>query len=654
MMNSSIKILTQAQIDSCSPSTNNDDSIMNRHRDNNNTNHLGPKDEDVEVDMKSMVVKDEEAAENIRLEEDIDEEEMKDALPVSIMLRNCFPPNAYNASERKDRDQINVFDDDKPIINGDDETKLGKSNQNSLSNGKDSNDSNENTSDNNEDEEENDTTLDNYQIFTKTNQWRDQANKIIFLPIEMEIVVTYEFLVQFHSHQKNEHARSRIRDLFGLDVSNENANNDRYKAHGDEKIQNKCKEIGSTAAKERVVVLCSKLQDTRSSHPLWDHVNEKLDDLYDLIPRENDLWSDLYKAMRIQFRAIVPSKADFSMKDDPLLNDASESINCKSSKSILLASCPLHPFKLKPITLSSTKGVNDNSTSSFLIGTSKFRDNVPYAMPPNSILIHYSDGTTRVSPEVFHILRHKNVIDTEASNNQQQLEIMDVDKFARRFDDDAFDVLDDKGYVKAKLQLENSQFAKQKIQNNDEPNESDSEAKFIAAESTNKKINIPDQEACASVDQEKANVTLNGSLNGFSKSISHSVGQQSSRPSSRDFSRGSFTDAFDSMKISSDGRKAVKFGMVDEDDENGEIVESSSNISKKSTIQANSMEITSIDNDLAAHNEKNCENSLHEESDTVLKINELEACIQKLELDILNEEAALRESIESEKMVRRT
>ena len=32
---------------------------------------------------------------------------------------------------------------------------------------------------------------------------------------------------------------------------------------------------------DRVIGLCSKSQHTGSSHPLWDHVNEKLDDLYD-------------------------------------------------------------------------------------------------------------------------------------------------------------------------------------------------------------------------------------------------------------------------------------------------------------------------------------------------------------------------------------
>ena len=562
-----------------------------------------------------------------------------DALPVSIMLRNCFPPNAYNdtdgdyckkqsgsrnlVSNQNTSGDIGIENSNNNIVQHHDKNNLSTEHESTTSIG---------------DEDENDTTLDNYQIFTKTNQWRDQAKKIIFLPIEMEIVVTYEFLVQFHAHQQNEHTRSRIRDLFGLDLTKEKNSTKTSKLNGTEHsyMGEESSQLGTPD--EKVVVLCSKLQDTRSSHPLWDHVNEKLDDLYNLIPQEDDLWSDLYKAMRIQFRAIVPSNSNFETKAGSLQSDLSnEIINCKESKSILLATCPLHPYKLEPITSSLQESAQNNTQSSILIGASKFRDNVPYSLPPNSILIHYSDGTTRVSPELFHLLGKRKLIETTRSSSQQRLENMDVDKFARRFDDEVFNVLEDKGYVKAKFQFDEAQPDNGTLMLGEEVSSLD--------DLTKAKSKSQEYESVTIIEQQHTN----GTSNTFSRGSSQVAGLQSSRSSS---SRGAFTDAFDSMRV--DGRKTLKFGLIETKD-NPPINEEKEDSPKIDTRKGTHAKVTNECDQDDGHEQEdivgnnNCDFSLDEA--VVKEIDKLELEISQLEKNLLEEDLTLQQYIEAERMV---
>ncbi len=545
---------------------------------------------------------------------DIDRSRMKDALPVTIMLRNCLPPNVCSASS--ERDQKDRGGDRGANTRSIDRIRIDPAGNENIDE--------EPSMDDDDDyveEDENDTTLDNYQIFTKTNQWRDQAKNIIFLPIEIEIVVTYDFLLQFHSHQKHEHTRARIRDLFGLDINIEK--NDKNKDSKD----------SLETRNEPIVVLCSKLQDTRSSHPLWDHVNEKLDDLYDILPKELDLWNDLYKAMRIQFRAIVTSKANFDLRGKSSQNNVSaDNINCKESKSILLASCPLHPYKLKPLALSKY-GRNQNDTSSpLLVGSSKFRDEIPKLLPPNSILIHYSDGTTRVSPELYHLLGHKNLIEIESSSDQLRLENIDVDKFARRFDDDVFDVLEDEGYVKAKF---NPQVERALPQNHTDTRGSNSKMDTTASMT----VKIQDLE------------TAVGTLDAFSQAMNQQTNQQTNRP----ISRGAFAAAFDSMKNGTDSKIAFKLDSGDPKDKKitkSEEEELSSNHSTKGTV---------VKGDKGGVRENGQHCSKERLSDTNRstaslemqhQIEVLESEIKQLEQTVFEEESILQESTEYDQQVR--
>ena len=389
--------------------------------------------------------------------------ERKEIRPISIMLRNCFPPSQAIAEANSV-----IISETTSIQREDTQTKENITNNNN----DDYNIRKEHLDDDmtneihsfkqtvlqegqiRDEEDEDDTTLNNYQIFTKANQWRDQAKRNIFLPIEMEIVVSYSFLFQLYSYQKDEKVRIRIKDLFGLDSQSNTIFIEQFNEFNAHNFYKKKK------YDDRLVVLCSKLQDTRSSHPLWEHVNEKLDDLYDLIPQgHEDLWNDLYKAMRIQFRAIVPShtNSDLVMKEsnDTISHSMSKSSNdirCKQSKSILLASSPLHPYKLKPITPVVENSLQ-NESSSILLGSSTFKQSIPKSLPPNSILIHFSDGTTRVCPELYSLLLSHGVLNTSKADRVS--DDFDDDKFAKRFDDNVFDVLEDHGYVKAKFKTNN-------------------------------------------------------------------------------------------------------------------------------------------------------------------------------------------------------
>lgn len=453
--------------------------------------------------------------------------ERKEIRPISIMLRNCFPPSQAIAeansviisettsiqredTQTKETITTNNNNDDynirKEHLNDDMTNEIHSFKQTVLQEGQIR-----------DEEDEDDTTLNNYQIFTKANQWRDQAKRNIFLPIEMEIVVSHSFLFQLYSYQKDEKVRTRIKDLFGLDSQSNTIFIEQFNEFNAHNFYKKKK------YDDRLVVLCSKLQDTRSSHPLWEHVNEKLDDLYDLIPQgHEDLWNDLYKAMRIQFRAIVPShtNSDLVMKEsnDTISHSMSKSSNdirCKQSKSILLASSPLHPYKLKPITPVVENSLQ-NESSSILLGSSTFKQSIPKSLPPNSILIHFSDGTTRVCPELYSLLLSHGVLNTSKADRVS--DDFDVDKFAKRFDDNVFDVLEDHGYVKAKFKTNN--------------------------------------------DIESNGFLENSSIHGIDKSSQPLI--------SRSSSKGAFADAFESMANSNDIQNLAEMkkelGSVDVDD----------------------------------------------------------------------------------------
>jgi hypothetical protein len=67
----------------------------------------------------------------------------------------------------------------------------------------------------------------------------------------------------------------------------------------------------------------------------------------------------------------------------------------------------------------------------------------PPRLPPNAILIHFSDGSTRVCPPLYHLLLQQDVIH-EFNLQDSSLIQDDVEEYkqASRFDDDVFLTLD--------------------------------------------------------------------------------------------------------------------------------------------------------------------------------------------------------------------
>jgi len=516
--------------------------------------------------------------------------------PVSVMLRNCLPQPCHVKNENEDVVHSKMEQQRQRPLH----PEKGISSQNSAAPNVNydaaaaaaaaaaANDDDENTNSlqgheiekqyedlepSDSDNDENDISTNNYQIFNKTNQWRAQALLNIFLPIEMEIVVSSNILMQLRSHQKEEKVRRRLSHLFGLhhdhdstsdsgDVDDEDAYHNGNHFKSDHNVD-----------KNEMIVLCAKLQDKRSSHPHWDHVNERLDDLYNLMPQDEDLWNDLYKHMNVQFRAIVPSSAQIDLQTDFINPDHESSdkscdggdptsssetsqthdeqsstyqpktnslpndndVELKRSKSILLATSPLHPKKLNSISIASMKNKNENSNIiSSILGSSKFKESIPNSLPPNSILIHYSDGTTRVCPHLYELLLKRGVLEIESNKNNNLSDEVEVDKFAKRFEDDMFDVLDSsnnngsrKAHFQAKLQFQEkahsiTKSAEGASHSNGNRSTSNPTAKF------QKEKSQPDNQMKSFVSQR-------------SSSAKSQVSAQSS------LSRGAFADAFDSV-----------------------------------------------------------------------------------------------------------
>jgi len=184
------------------------------------------------------------------------------------------------------------------------------------------------------------------------------------------------------------------------------------------------------------VILFSILHNNISSHPLWDHLNERLDDWYGMLlrrPLEEEreetltdgkkVWQTIYKAMKVRIKLV----------------DKDEQCQQETQESLTLAEAPLHPKKLFHL----PQNPLDETRSSRVIGKSKYASDVPQSLPPNSILIHFADGVTRVLPSLYDLLLQKSVIRERTGSVQTLQEDTEEKKYAKRFDDDIFDVLSD-------------------------------------------------------------------------------------------------------------------------------------------------------------------------------------------------------------------
>ena len=213
---------------------------------------------------------------------------------------------------------------------------------------------------------------------------------------------------------------------------------------------------------EKETIIYSVEQTCSTSHPRWDHVNEHLSsaavlDYYhhdDIIIRNGE-------KKNVYARFVV-------LSDDDTTYIAEEE---EAKEEWILAEIPLHPSKLRR--LPSSNNANEDTTTynntndAILVErsqSSKINNTtiqIPNTLPPNTILLHYTDGYTRTTPSIYWMLVSKNVIseyipsidiiDNNNNNNddsgdgkrqqRQQQQGDDRKEAEQLFDDKVFNVL---------------------------------------------------------------------------------------------------------------------------------------------------------------------------------------------------------------------
>jgi len=188
------------------------------------------------------------------------------------------------------------------------------------------------------------------------------------------------------------------------------------------------------------LVVHSMEQSHSTSHPRWDHVNERL--------QSTTLSSTV---------SIADCSARFVILHDTLHGDDAK-VGNEQERGIVLAKITLDPSKLRclPSVSQNTDTVNNDNVdsnssrrNSSNINSSGMHMIIPHTLPPNTILMHYDDGYTRLLPIVYSLLLQRGVIHEE-ENKRDGVVLLDRGKVKPQelevplFEDRAFDLLLDK------------------------------------------------------------------------------------------------------------------------------------------------------------------------------------------------------------------
>lgn len=150
---------------------------------------------------------------------------------------------------------------------------------------------------------------------------------------------------------------------------------------------------------EESIVIFSSQHDNSSIHTIWNHLNEKIKD-----------WDEYLSEQPPSIFARI-----FSID--------------KGDTSLIVDSVPLHPKSLRRLP-------NEEESSQIM-------QPPPPALPPNALLIHYTDGLVRVEASLYHILRKKGIIHERDPRDASLIDDdVEEDRRTSRFHDDLFDVLD--------------------------------------------------------------------------------------------------------------------------------------------------------------------------------------------------------------------
>ncbi len=251
---------------------------------------------------------------------------------------------------------------------------------------------------------------------------------------------------------------------------------------------------GDAKEEETIHVIYSKTTNYCTTHPRWDHLNEQLantntsitsimgihqkeDNILDQGTKCNES-SDSSSAMEKEGTpATAATVTTITKADDPttastetdlmwqnvysdvyariiILSRNNKQTDGEDGETTtgelnerILSEVPLHPSKLQ-----SLSGPNDSWNN---FGDVEGRRNemnnnmtIPSSLPPNAVLIHYTDGHTRVLPDLYDLLVKKGVIGgvsaSTVSERRESPGEMNHQKDAinsRRFSDKVFDVL---------------------------------------------------------------------------------------------------------------------------------------------------------------------------------------------------------------------
>lgn len=163
------------------------------------------------------------------------------------------------------------------------------------------------------------------------------------------------------------------------------------------------------------VVYAEQSPRTRSVHPSWEHLDERIH-----IDEFSEWWNqnELYKSMKVKLWVASEPTAE---------GDQEEEIHRQPPKDGYLIEAYLHPSFLERIDLGSTNANNaDDVDNSSLL---------PPALPPNAMLVHFSDGSIRCPSFIYQVLWQK------FGHSHGILEPPPVEDFSR-FEDDVFATLD--------------------------------------------------------------------------------------------------------------------------------------------------------------------------------------------------------------------
>ena len=200
------------------------------------------------------------------------------------------------------------------------------------------------------------------------------------------------------------------------------------------------------------VVLYSLTKNLFQSYPHWGQIDEVLQSWYSRLPSfchsgENlgrrstfykKLWNEFYKSINVRVKLIFP---DGHAEEPFQLSHIESKMNLKDKPSIYVL-YQIHHDYLYSLPPNDFSGHNDKSDLiPGVLEISKYSSAVPNFLPCNSMLIHYSDGSTRVHDELHDLLLKKRVL-SDASKHKEEGET-EMNIYTKRFEDEAFDILDE-------------------------------------------------------------------------------------------------------------------------------------------------------------------------------------------------------------------